>query len=75
MTAAKEKDVIARYFRSSWLPSVWMEAVNSLTKIGSITSGKEAAKPDSSIVRILAKIFCTYEPFKVTQEEKRLNLR
>ena len=44
-------------------------------KDGSITSGKEAAKPDSSIVRIHAKIFSTSEPFKVTQEEKRLNLR
>ena len=30
---------------------------------------------NSSIVRSLAKIYCTSEPFKVTQEEKRLNLR
>ena len=47
-----------------------MEAVNSLTEIGSITSGKEEAKPDSNILGILAKNYCTSEPFKVTQEEK-----
>ena len=32
-----------------------METVNSHTEIGSITSGKESVKQDSSIVRILAK--------------------
>ena len=44
--------------------------MNSMRDIGSITLGKEAANPDSSFVRNLANIFCTSEPFKVTQEEK-----
>ena len=34
--------------------------MSSLTAIGSITSGKETAKPDTSIVRILAKKCCTF---------------
>ena len=37
---------------------------------GSLSFGKEAAKPASSIFTILAKNYGTSEPFKVTQEEK-----
>ena len=44
--------------------------MTSLTKVGSITFGKEATKPDSRIVRILATSYCTSELFKVTKEEK-----
>ena len=49
--------------------------MSSLTEIGSTSSGKEATKQDSSIVRILASNCCTSEPFKDTQEEKWLHLR
>ena len=52
-----------------------MSEAASLTKIGSTSSGKEATKQDSSIVRFLASNCCTSEPFKDTQEEKWLHLR
>ena len=43
--------------------------MSTLTEIGSLILGKEATTPDSSIVRILAIIYCTSEPLKVTQEK------
>ena len=46
-----------------------MEEAISVTEVGSISSGKEATKQDSSIVRILVTNYCTFESFKDTQEE------
>ena len=43
-----------------------MEETISLTETGSNSSGKEATKQDSSIVKILATNCCTLEPFKHT---------
>ena len=47
-----------------------MEEAISLTEIGSTSSGKEATKQETSIGRNLATNYCTFEPFKDTQEEK-----
>ena len=37
------------------------EEASSLTETGSTSSGKEATKQDSSIVRILATSYCTFD--------------
>ena len=44
------------------------EEAISFTEIGSNSSGKAATRQDSSIVS-LATDYCTFEPFKDTQEE------
>ena len=62
------------YFRSSWLRSKEMTVASSLTEIESIRFGKETAKSESSSLRIPTENYCTVETFKITQEQKRLNL-
>ena len=62
-------------FQSSESKSEVMEGTIALTEIGSTSSGKDATRQDSSIVRILTTNYCTFEPFKDTQEEKIFHKR
>ena len=57
-------------FQSSESKSEVMEGTIALTEIGSTSSGKDATRQDSSIVRIPTTNYCTFEPFKDTQGEK-----
>ena len=48
-----------------------LEEAISLTEIGSTSSGKEATTSDSSIVRILATDYCTFEPHRRRNDSTR----
>ena len=52
--------------RSSDSNSEEMEGAISLIEIGSTSCGKEATRQYSSVVRILATNYCTFEPLKDT---------
>ena len=60
----------------SWNLRSWSkQEIPSLTEIGSITSGREAARHDFSIARILPAPYCTFVLFKDTLGEIWSNQR
>ena len=64
-----------RHVRSWNLRSWSKQEIPSLIEIGSITSGREAARHEFSIARILPAPYCTFELFKDTLGEMWSNQR
>ena len=57
------------YIKNRNLRSWSKEEIPSLSEIGSIISGREAARHDFGIARILAAVYCIFELFKDTREK------
>ena len=70
-----EQFIRDRHVRSWNLHSWSKQEIPSLTEIGSITSGREAARHDFSIARIPPAPYCTFELFKDTLGEIWSNQR